>query len=71
MHGNEIEKAYFIWYWGLTWVSECIIFDLWPVMALYVSAFTAVFEKKDNTDMLKGTDESLLMSSVDWDDTVM
>jgi len=34
-------------------------------MALYVSAFTAVFEKKDNTDMLKGTDESLLMSSVD------
>jgi hypothetical protein len=30
-----------------------------------MSAFTAVFEKKDNTDRLKGTDESLLISPVD------
>jgi elongation factor P hydroxylase len=34
-------------------------------MAFYMSAFTAVLEKKYNTDMLKGTDESLLISSVD------
>jgi hypothetical protein len=34
-------------------------------MALYISAFTAVFEKKVNIDMLKGTDESFLTSSVD------
>jgi hypothetical protein len=34
-------------------------------MALYLSAFTVVFEKKVDTDMVKGTDESLLISSVD------
>jgi hypothetical protein len=71
MHGIESVKVYFTWYWGLKWVSKCIIFDLWPIMALCISAFTAVFEKKYNTDMLKGTDESLLISSVDWDDAVM
>jgi len=38
-------------------------------MALYMSAFTAVFEKKVNTDMLKGTDESFLTSLVDWHDS--
>jgi hypothetical protein len=38
-------------------------------MVLYVSAFTEFFEKKENTDKFKGTDESLSISSVDLDDT--
>jgi hypothetical protein len=40
-------------------------------MVLYVSVFTKVFEKNENADELKGTGESLLISSGDLDDTAM